>query len=99
VITEIGGDGSIGRRMLDTSRLTDAGRWEALIGQVLASPPAYRADPGRPVYVIHAGDRAVMVGERDLTGELRDLVSAILAAGEPALAAPPAIGAATVPPQ
>jgi len=57
--------------------------WETLIGQVLAFPPPYRAAPGSPVYVIHAGDRAVLAGEQDLTGPLRDLVTAILAAGGP----------------
>ena len=56
---------------------------ETLIGQVLAFPPPYRAAPGSPVYVIHAGDRAVLVGEQDLTGPLRDLVTTILAAGGP----------------
>ena len=52
--------------------------------QVLAFPPPYRAAPGSSVYVIHAGDRAVLVGEQDLTGPLRDLVTTILAAGDPA---------------
>jgi hypothetical protein len=51
--------------------------------RVLAFPPLYRAAPGSPVYVIHAGDRAVLVGEQDLTGLLRDLVTTILAAGDP----------------
>jgi hypothetical protein len=83
VVTEIGWDGSMRRRALDISGLTDAGRWENLIEQVLAFPPPYRAAPGSPVYVIHAGDRAVLVGEQDLTGPLRDLVTTILAAGDP----------------
>jgi hypothetical protein len=84
VVTEIGWDGSMRRRALDTSGLTDAGRWENLIEQVLAFPPPYRAAPGGPVYVIHAGDRAVFVGEQGLTGPLLDLVTSILAAGGPA---------------
>jgi hypothetical protein len=83
VVTEIGWDGSLRRRALDTCGLTEAGRWETLIGQVLAFPPPYRAAPGSPVYVIHAGDRAVLAGEQDLTGPLRDLVMTILAAGGP----------------
>ena len=83
VVTEIGWDGSMRRRALDTCGLTEAGRWETLIGQVLAFPPPYRAAPGGPVYVIHAGDRAVLAGEQDLTGPLRDLVMTILAAGGP----------------
>jgi hypothetical protein len=84
VITEISWDGSIRRRAPGTSGLTDAGRWENLIEQVLAFPPPYRAAPGRSVYVIHAADRAVLVGEQDLTGPLRDLVTTILAGGDPA---------------
>lgn len=83
VVTEIGWDGTIRRRVLDTWSLTDAGRWEHLIGQLLVFPPAYRAAPGRSVYIIHASDRAVVVGEQDLTGPLRDLVTTILAAGDP----------------
>ena len=83
VVTQIGWDGSMRRRALDTCGLTEAGRWETLIGQVQAFPPAYRAAPGSTVYVIHAGDRAVLVAEQDLTGPLRDLVTAILAAGAP----------------
>jgi hypothetical protein len=83
VVTEIGWDGSMRRRALDTSGRTDAGRWEDLIEQVLAFPPPYRAAAGSPVYVIHARDRAVLVGEQDLTGPLRDLVTTILAAGGP----------------
>jgi hypothetical protein len=84
VVTEIGWDGSIRRRVLDTCGLTGAGRWEDLIEQVLTAPPPYRAAAGSSVYVIHAGDRAVLVGEQDLTGPLRDLVTTILAAGDPA---------------
>ena len=72
------------RRLLDTAGLADAGRWEDLIEQVLAFPPPYRAAPGSSVYVIHAGDRAVLVGELDLTEPLRDVVTAIPAAGGPA---------------
>ena len=57
---------------------------ETLIEQVLAFPPPYRAAPGSPVYVIHAGDRAIVLGEDNLTGPLRDLVTAILEGGSPA---------------
>ena len=71
------------RRALDTSGLTDADRWEDLVRQLLSVPPPYRAAPGSSVYAIRAGDRDVMVGEQDLTGPLRDLVTAILAAGDP----------------
>jgi hypothetical protein len=85
VITEIGWDGSIRRRALDTGSLTDPGRCESLLGQVLAIPPPYRAAPGRPVYVLHAGDRAVVMGEDNLIGSLRRLVTTVLAAGDPCL--------------
>lgn len=83
-VTEIGWDGSISRRVLDTWQLTDADRWEILIERVLASPPPYRAALGSSIYVIHSGDRAVLVGEQDLTGPLQSLVRMILAGGDPA---------------
>ncbi len=85
VITEIAWDGSIRRRALDTGSLTDPGRCESLLGQVLAIPPPYRAAPGHPVYVLHAGDRAVVLGEDNLIGSLRQLVTTVLAAGDPCL--------------
>lgn len=83
-VIEIGWDGRISRRVLDTWQLTDADRWEILIGQVLASPPPYRAALGSSVYVIHSGDRAVLVSEQDLTGPLQALVRMILTGGDPA---------------
>jgi hypothetical protein len=43
-----------------------------------------RATPGRSVYIIHTRDRAVLIGEEDLTGPPRDLVIKILATGDPA---------------
>jgi hypothetical protein len=84
VVTQIAWDGSLHRQVLDTAGLPDAGRWETLIEQMLAAPPPYRAAPGRPVYVIRAGDRAIVAGEDNLTGPLRDLVTAILEGGSPA---------------
>ena len=81
VVTQIAWDGSLRRRVLDTAGLPDASRLESLIEQILAVPPPYRAAPGRPVYVIHAGDRALVLGEDNLTGPLRDLVTAILEGG------------------
>ena len=86
-VTEISWDGSIRRSALETAGLPDAERWEYLIEQVLAVPPRYQAAPGSPVYVIHAGARAVLVGEENLVGSLHALVSTILQAGSPALAA------------
>ncbi|HEX6521331.1 MAG TPA: hypothetical protein VF070_15180 [Streptosporangiaceae bacterium] len=86
VATEIGWEGKMRRRALDTSGLTDADRWENLIEQVLASPPPYKAAPGQPVYMIYAGDRAVLVAAQDLTGPLAELVETILETGGPPLA-------------
>jgi hypothetical protein len=83
-VTEIGWDGAIRRRALDTWCLADADRWEHIIGQVLTVPPAYQATPGTPVYIIHTSHRALLIGEEDLTGPLRDLVITILATGDPA---------------
>jgi hypothetical protein len=71
MVTQIAWDGSLRRRVLDTAGLPDVGRWETLIEQILAAPPPYRAAPGRPVYVIHAGDRAIVAAEDNLTGPLR----------------------------
>jgi hypothetical protein len=83
-VTEIAWDGTTHRRTLDTWCLADADRWEHIIGQVLTVPPAYQATPGSPVYIIHTKDRAVLIGDEDLTGPLRDLVIKILATGDPA---------------
>lgn len=82
VITEIGWDGSIPRRAVGTGSLTSPGRCESLLGQVLAIARPDRAGPGRLVYVLHAGDRAVVVGEDNLIGLLRPLVTTVLAAGD-----------------
>jgi hypothetical protein len=83
-VTEIGWDGTISRRVLDTWQLSEADRWETLIQQILAFPPQYQAAPGRSIYVIHSGDRAVLVGAHDLTGPLEALVRMIQASGDPA---------------
>jgi hypothetical protein len=87
VVTEVGWDGSIRRSALETAGQPDARHWDHLIEQVLVIPPMYRAAPGSSVYVIHAGDRAVLVGEHNLTGALHELVSTVLQTGNPALAA------------
>jgi hypothetical protein len=84
VVTEIGWDGRIRRRMFDFSGLSDARLWEDLIGQVLAAPPPYRPVPGSAVYQLAVGSRAVLIAERDLTSPLRDLVMTVLASGDPA---------------
>jgi hypothetical protein len=92
VITEIAWDGSIRRRALDTASLTHPGRCDNLITQVLAIPPPYRATPGRPVYILHASDRAVVMGEDNLVGSLQRLVTTVLAAGDPCLCSAQASG-------
>jgi len=58
----------------------DVARWEELVGQAgLGVAPPYRPRPGEVVYHIRAGELAVQVAERDLTGPLRELVAAVLA--------------------
>ena len=83
MVTEIAWDGRLRRRALDTCGLTGPRRWDDLLEQVLSVPPAYRATPGRPVYVLRAGDRAVVVSEENLTGSLQDLVATALDTGDP----------------
>ena len=82
VVTEIGCDGRMRRRMFDFSGLSDARQWEDLIGQVLTAPPPYRPVPGSSVYHIAVGYRAVLIADRDLTGALRDLVMTVLTSGD-----------------
>jgi len=92
VITEIAWDGSIRRRALDTASLTHPGHCDNLITQVLAIPPPYRATPGRPVYILHASGRAVVMGEDNLVGSLQRLVTTVLTAGDPCLCSAQASG-------
>src|SRR5215472_8452273 len=68
VVTRIEPDGTMRRRVVDTTRRQDGPRWEDLAARALASPP--------PPY------RPVPVGEYDLDGPLRDLVTVVLAMGE-----------------
>ncbi len=82
VVTQVGWDGTMWRRMVDTAGRGDAGRWEELIARALAAPPPYRPVPGSPIYHLRVGDRQVLVAEHDLSGPLFDLVSAVLAVGE-----------------
>ena len=42
VVTRIGPDGTMRRRMVDTAASSDAGPWEELIARALAAPPPYR---------------------------------------------------------
>ena len=41
--------------------------------------------PDAPVYVLHVGDRAVVMGKDNLICSLRQLVTTVLAAGDPCL--------------
>jgi len=80
VVTEVAGDGSIRRGVLDTTARSDASKWEELITQAaLAVPPPYRPARGRPVYEIRAGETTVWVAEGELAGPLRELVMTALA--------------------
>lgn len=46
VVTRIGPDGAVRRRMVDTAASSGAGQWEELITRALAAPPPYRPVPG-----------------------------------------------------
>ena len=52
-VTQVNGDGSIRRALVDTANRHDAARWESLAEQAhLDVPPPYRPHPGEPVYEI-----------------------------------------------
>jgi hypothetical protein len=82
VVTQIGSDGTIERRMVDTAGRGDAFQWEDLITRALAVPLPYRPAPGGAVYHLRVDDWDVMVAEHDLAGPLLGLVTAVLAEGE-----------------
>ena len=84
VVTRIGQDGTVWRRMVDTAECGDGDRWEANIARALATePPPYRPMAGSPVCHLRLNDQVVLVAEHDLGGPLRDLVTAVLAVGDP----------------
>ena len=81
-MTRIEQDGTMQRRMVDTAQRDDDHLWEDLIARALASAPPYQPIPGTAVYHISVGGRTVQVGEYDLDGALRHLVTVVLAMGE-----------------
>ena len=81
VVTRIEPDGTMQRRVVDTAQRDDGLRWEDLAARALAFPPPYRPIPGTAVYHVSVDDRVVQVGEYDLDGPLRDLVTVVLAKG------------------
>ena len=83
VVTRIEEDGIVWRRTVDTAGRSDGGQWEASVARALATePPPYRPVAGSPVCHLRLNDRVVMIAENDLTGPLRDLVTAVLAVGD-----------------
>jgi hypothetical protein len=82
IVTQIESDGTMWRRMVETSGRGDAGLWQELIVRALAIPLPYRPAPGVPVYHLLLDDQEVMVAEPDLDGPWSDLVTAVLAKGD-----------------
>ena len=83
-MTQIESDGTMWRRMVETAGRSDATLWQELITGALAVPLPYRPAPGSLIYHLRLDDRDVMVAEHDLAGPLLDLVTAVLAKGDPA---------------
>jgi hypothetical protein len=83
VVTLIGSDGTMRRRMVDTAASGETGPWEELLTRALAALPPYRAVPGGTVCHLRVGEQVALVAEHDLSGPLYDLVTAVLAIGEP----------------
>lgn len=88
VVTRIERDGTMHRRMVDTVQQSDPRNWEDLTARALAARPPYRPVPGIDVYHICADGNTVQVGEYDLEGPLRDLVTVVLAVGSTMLLTP-----------
>jgi hypothetical protein len=80
-VTRVAGDGSIGRAAVDTAGRDDAARWQELVERAALAPRPYRPRPGEAVYHIRAAELAIQVADRDLTGPLQELVTAVLAQG------------------
>ena len=92
VVTRIEHDGTMHRRMVDTVQQSDPRNWEDLTTRALAARPPYRPVPGTDVYHICADGYTVQVGEYDLEGPLRDLVTVVLAVGSTMLLTPASSG-------
>ena len=84
-MTRIEQDGTMQRRVVDTAQAGGGRQWEDLAARALAVPPPYNPVPGTPIYHVSADEgTAVLVAEGDLSGPLLDLVTAVLAMGDPA---------------
>jgi hypothetical protein len=83
VVTQIESDGTMWRRAVETAGRSEAGLWQELIGRALAIPLPYRPAPGVPIYHLLLDDREIVVAEYDLAGPWFDLVTAVLAKGDP----------------
>ena len=57
VVTLIGPDGTMRRRMVDTAASSDTGPWEELLARALAARPSYRAVPEGRVYHLRSMTR------------------------------------------
>jgi hypothetical protein len=84
VAARIEPDGSWQRRVVDTTQRHDGAQWEDLAGRALASLPPWHPVPGAAIYHLSVDDHLVQVGEYDLEGPVRDLVTVVLAMGEEA---------------
>jgi hypothetical protein len=80
-VTEVAPDGQLRRRSVDTSGRDDASSWEGLAQHAIGDPPVYQPAPGRPVFAIQVDDQEIMVAEKDVTGPLGRLVTAVLTEG------------------
>ena len=79
-VTRVGADGVISRGAIVADGSPGTRRWEDLILRAaLGVPPPYEPEPGEDIYHVEAGDLAFLVGEGNLVGPLKELVSAVLA--------------------
>lgn len=84
MVTRIAGDGRLLHRLVDTATSSNPSRWDSLVDEAaLADPPPYHPVPGVPVYLINTGEKPVLVTQNNLTGPVGELVSAVLAEGDP----------------